>query len=351
MAGDFVIYGATGYTGARLARGAVARGQRPVLCARSAARLQPLARELGLEYRVAALEPRELAQAFAGMRAVLNAAGPFSITAQPVVDACLHCGAHYLDVCGELPVFEALHQRQHEAVARGIVVLPGAGFLVVAADCLSAELAREFPAAVALRIAITRPAFLARGSLDTMLGLLDEHVVVRRQGALTRVPVGMLERRFDFGQGERVCSALSSAEVFSTFLSTGIPNIEVYMPASAGERVLYRLGGALAPWLQAAPARLALAALAEQLQGPAEGRGAEQAVIAVLEDARGARLAARLVTPDAYAATVAMALGVLGTLLRSDRAPGFCTPAQICTSDFLRSLPGVSCSHVDARAV
>jgi len=44
----WMIYGATGYTGALMAREAVRRGLRPVIAGRDAAKVQRLASELGL---------------------------------------------------------------------------------------------------------------------------------------------------------------------------------------------------------------------------------------------------------------------------------------------------------------
>ena len=55
MAGRIVVFGATGYTGTLTAQALVRRGQRPVLAARSAAKLAELAGELGgdLDVKVA----------------------------------------------------------------------------------------------------------------------------------------------------------------------------------------------------------------------------------------------------------------------------------------------------------
>ena len=47
-----MIYGANGYTGELIAREAVKRGMRPILAGRSREKIEPLARELGLEASV-----------------------------------------------------------------------------------------------------------------------------------------------------------------------------------------------------------------------------------------------------------------------------------------------------------
>ncbi|HET6338633.1 MAG TPA: saccharopine dehydrogenase NADP-binding domain-containing protein, partial [Polyangiales bacterium] len=132
MAASYLIYGANGYTGELIAREAKARGETPVLGGRNAAALSQLADELGFAHRAFKLdEPKSLDAALAGVRLVLNCAGPFSRTAKPMVDACLRNRVHYVDVTGEVDVFEAIAARDQDAKSAGIVLLPGAGFDVV----------------------------------------------------------------------------------------------------------------------------------------------------------------------------------------------------------------------------
>ena len=105
----YLIYGANGYTGALVAREAVARGQRPILAGRSPTALASLATELNLEHRVFSLaDPAAVDAGLRDVTAVLNCAGPFSHTAQPLADACLRTKTHYLDITGEIAVFESV---------------------------------------------------------------------------------------------------------------------------------------------------------------------------------------------------------------------------------------------------
>jgi len=349
MTGELMIYGASGYTGQLLAQRAVAGGKRPVLCGRNGAGLRALAGELGLEYRTASVdEPRQLDRALSGIRVLLNAAGPFSATASPLLEACLRGRTHYLDVSGEIGVFAALYRQSAAARERGVLVLPGVGFLVLASDCLAAHVARQLPTAVSLRIAHDRPGFLSRGSRRTIVGSIRDRVQVRRAGELVKVPVGSLQRRFDFGRGELTCSAINGAEVFVSALTTGIDNIEVYAPTTAADRVLYRLGARLAPVLGTAPMRVAMNALADSW--PGSGGHLRQAVVAVVEDASGKRIARRLLTPDPYEATASMALAALEQVLRGIPHTGFHTPGGVFAPELLFSLPGVSLEALTVRS-
>src|SRR4051812_16452632 len=106
---NYLIYGANGYTGALIARMAVPRGHRPILAGRHAAEVIALAGSLGLESRVFGLDDAAaIDRGLDGMTAVLHCAGPFAHTAKAMLHACLRQRVHYLDVTGEIPIFEML---------------------------------------------------------------------------------------------------------------------------------------------------------------------------------------------------------------------------------------------------
>jgi len=133
-----MLYGAAGHTGALIARHAHQRGHRPLLAGRSAPATAALAGELDLPYLALALDdPAALNAALADVDLVLNAAGPFLHTAAPLAEACLTAGAHYIDIGNELQVFLALYELHQRAQRRGVTIIPGAGFGVVATNCLT----------------------------------------------------------------------------------------------------------------------------------------------------------------------------------------------------------------------
>ena len=185
------IYGANGYTGTLIARRAAARGVPAILGGRQADAVNALAAELGRTARVFAVDdPAAVATALAGITVVLNCAGPFSRTAAPLVDACLRARAHYLDITGELAVLESLAARDAEARAAGVTLLPGAGFDVVPTDCLAAEAKHRLPTATHLALAFRPGTRMSRGTATTSIENAGGSGVVRRDGALVRVPSG-----------------------------------------------------------------------------------------------------------------------------------------------------------------
>src|SRR5438067_396726 len=199
---NYLIYGANGYTGALIAREAWVRGHRPVLAGRNAPAVAALARELGLEHRTFGLDaPAAVAPSLAGLTAVLNCAGPFARTAGPLAEACLQARVHYLDVTGEIGVFEALAARDPEALVSGVMLLPGVGFDVVPSDCLAVHLKRRLPSATRLALGFHAQTRLSRGTALTVVESWAQTGLIRQDGSLQRVPAAWKVRTIDFGKG------------------------------------------------------------------------------------------------------------------------------------------------------
>src|SRR4051812_39094227 len=198
----FLIYGATGYTGQLIAREAKRRGLAPVLAARSAQRLGALARELGFEQRVFALDqPSELAARLAGVRVVLNCAGPFSATSAPMIEACLQARVHYLDITGEIDVLEHSLCKDDSAQRAGIVICSGVGFDVIPTDCLALALKDALPDATELALGFYSDSRLSPGTAKSSIEGAALGGRVRRAGRIVSVPLGSDVRQIDFGAG------------------------------------------------------------------------------------------------------------------------------------------------------
>jgi hypothetical protein len=213
-------------------------GEAPVLSGRDDARLRTAAAAAGLTHRTARLDdPGALHAALDGIAVVLNAAGPFSRTAETLADACLARGIHYLDLCGEVPVLERLSHLHQAARARGVMLLPAAGFDVVPTDCLAAHVARRMTTARSLTLAVSRPAFLSPGSARTLLDHVDLGVA-RRDGVIRQLRLGSVERVFDFGAGPRPCLNVSFSDVVTAHHTTGIPSITTFAEATPLLRLL-----------------------------------------------------------------------------------------------------------------
>ncbi|MCX6027139.1 MAG: saccharopine dehydrogenase NADP-binding domain-containing protein, partial [Chloroflexi bacterium] len=204
MRSGFLLYGSTGFVGSAVARLAVERGLRPILAGRDAARIESQAKELGAEHRVFGLDnSTTMDKALRDVAVVLHCAGPYIYTSKPMVDGCLRTGAHYLDLTGEIPVYEAIAKREAEARVQGVMLLPGVGFDVVPTDCLALHLKQRLPSATHLTLAFHShgPAGLPPGTASTMLEMIPYGSKVRRNGHLEPFPRETKTRMIDFGRG------------------------------------------------------------------------------------------------------------------------------------------------------
>ncbi len=108
----WMIYGANGYTGLRIARQAKAQGMRPVLAGRNPVTIKALADELDLPWVAFDLNDASASQkALKGITVVAHCAGPYSATSAQMLDACIASGCHYVDLCGEIDVMVAAQAR------------------------------------------------------------------------------------------------------------------------------------------------------------------------------------------------------------------------------------------------
>jgi short subunit dehydrogenase-like uncharacterized protein len=346
MTGPWLLYGANGYTGELVARLAAGLGHRPILAGRSADGVCTLAEELRLERRIFSLEePARIDGGLAGMGLVLHCAGPFSRTSKAMADACLRTRTHYLDLTGEVAVFEALAARDAEARAAGVMLLPGCGFDVVPSDCLALHLRHRLPGACRLALAYAGLGRLSRGTATTAIEGLGLGGLVRRGGVLTPVPSAWKTRRIDFGEGERAAITIPLGDLSTAWHSTGIPDIELYLAASPGLRALAVAGRYLGPVLgSAAVQRFLTARVRKGAPGPTddERRRGRAFVWGEVEDAEGRRATSRLATPEGYSFTTRAALAVVARVLAGQAPAGFQTPAKAYGPDFVLGISGVA---------
>ena len=351
MTKQILIYGATGFTGRLIAREARARGASVVLAGRNPNRLKAVARPLGLPWRAFDLGDRaKLDAALKDAAVVLNAAGPFSATARPIADGCLSLGSHYLDITGEIDVFEALFARDAEAKRAGVTIFPGVGFDVVPSDCLAAHLKRRLPDATHLTLYFSAGFNVSRGTAKTAIEGIADGARVRRNGRLV-----MLARpdtgSCDFGRGLRPTIQIPWGDVSTAFHSTGIPNIEVHVEAPPALQALAFTPRFVRSVLALPPAQLFLNALADaQPEGPSdEARLKGRAVlVGVARNAKGETVRTRLKTPEGYTLTARTSLDAAVRVTAGEGKPGFQTPSLAFGPDYVMGFEGVTRQDLNA---
>jgi len=125
--GRVVLFGATGYTGALVARAMARRGMRPVLAGRRRSALEELAAELGgLDTAVAdAADPPSVRGLVDAGDVLVSTVGPFARWGEAALEAALDAGAHYLDSSGEPAFIRRVFERAGPRAERlGVLLLP-----------------------------------------------------------------------------------------------------------------------------------------------------------------------------------------------------------------------------------
>jgi short subunit dehydrogenase-like uncharacterized protein len=337
-----MIYGANGYTGELVAEAAAARGARPILAGRREEAVRPLAEKLGCPHEVFDLDG-DVAAKLDGVTLVLHCAGPFSRTSKPVVDACLKRGVHYLDITGEIAVFEACHARSDEARRAGSILVPGVGFDVVPSDCLAASLAARLPGATLLQLAFTMLGEPSAGTAKTMLEGLPKGGAIRKDGVITRVPTAWKTMTVRFHDRERSTVTIPWGDVSTAFHSTGIPNIETYVALPTRMIRGMKLASAFRGLLALGPVqRMAARMVERRVKGPdAEARAAGKSELwGRVSDPSGREVEGTLTTPEGYRFTVIAALAAVDRVLAGGIAPGAHTPSTAFGADFVAGLEG-----------
>lgn len=342
----WMIYGANGYTGKMAVERAIAYGQRPVLAGRSLAAIEPLAKQYGLPVRAFALDdPNVVKKNLEGMKVVLHCAGPFSATSAPMLEACLETGTHYLDITGEISVFAHCHAQHERAKKAGIVVLPGSGFDVVPTDCMAAMLKRDLPTATHLVLAFEAGGGPSPGTAKTSVEGLGAGGRARIDGIVTKVPLAWKVRTFERDGEQRMAMTIPWGDVYTAFVSTGIPNIETYMgvpPSSIKNVKRIRIFGPLLglSFVQ----NFLKKQVGKKVRGPSEEKR-KQSITTVwgeARDAAGKEIKKCMNTPNGYELTVTASLGIVKHLLETENQPGgYYTPSMLMGPEYVLGLPDV----------
>ena len=191
---EVVVFGATGFTGRLVVEALQNLGvENIVLGGRSEAKLRELGEATGgLEYRVAdARRPETLGALVRGAHVVIDTAGPFLELGEPVVQAALLAGAHFLDTTGEQAYMLNVQRRFHGAAKeKRLVIVNAQAFEFALGYCVAAMVASASDAIDTIDVFNRVQGFGAtRGTQKSALGALAEAALVRRAGLL--VPRGL----------------------------------------------------------------------------------------------------------------------------------------------------------------
>jgi saccharopine dehydrogenase (NAD+, L-lysine-forming) len=265
-----------------------------------------------------------------------------------MVEACLSTGTHYLDITGEIDVFEDVLARDADARARGVVLLPGAGFDVVPSDCLAALLARALPGAVRLELAIRANGGVSPGTAKTAMESLGV-ARARVGGVIGPAPADRRRRDVEFADGRATVHAISWGDVSTAYHSTGIGDVVVYAALPAALAPVVTITQAVGPAAHSRIVQRVLKRVVSHLPGPsAEARAKNQGQLwGQATDAKGGYVTGRITTLDPYDLTADTVVRIAQRLSAGAVSPGAHTPSSALGPDFVRELDGAKVHGLD----
>ena len=343
-----LLYGAYGYTGQLTAELAAAKGLDIVAAGRRKEALQELGDRLSLPIRVVDLnDARQLSDALDDIACVVHMAGPFANTSAPMLNACLATQTNYIDITGEIEVFEAMWSRREEIQRAGITAIPGAGFDVVPTDCLAGYVASKLEKPAWLMLALRGLESASQGTLRTAIRQISKPVLCRRNGKIVALE-DRSTRWIDFGSGNEPCVPLSWGDVSTAFYSTGVENITVYFRRTKLFRSADIAGKLLGPFLRSPLGQRELGTIVRKFPaGPSQDQRRVQRSTIWAEgiNAAGDSFKACLITPDAYDFAANSALEIASRIRSLPGPLGLATPFKAFGADFVLTLPG--CTRTD----
>ena len=342
----FLLYGANGYTGQLIARYAGEYGLAPILAGRREGALKPLSKQLNLPFLMIDLNDQQsLQNALKKVKVVVHAAGPFQYTAKQMVDACLATNTHYIDINGDISVFEMIKEYDSAAKQAGIMVLPGAGFDVVPTDCTALLLKKTIPDAVNLKLAFASlGGGLSHGTATTMANKLGEGGNIRKNGKIVHVPLGQNGFWVDFGRQKLFVMSIPWGDISTAYFTTLIPNIETFAGVSRSTYLFLKLQP-LFNWMLRKPGirNFIKKKIDSRPPGPTDEmrRTAKSLIWGEVMNTAGKKAIVRMEGPDGYTLTTHSVLIIAKKILQGNSKPGYQTPASVYGEDLILEVPGV----------
>jgi short subunit dehydrogenase-like uncharacterized protein len=325
---ELMIYGATGYTGRLAGEYAKSIGLDFIIAGRTLSKLQNLASLLEVSYRAFDVQDSSahFDSSLKDVSVLLNCAGPFHRTAEPLMEACIRNGVHYLDIAAELDSYKLAGKLDEKAKNAKVMLMPGSGGSVTMLGCLAMHVVEQMDSPVSVEIALYVAGSLSRGSaVSAQEGAMTKDD--RRQVGEERIQQpAESPKEFDFadGNGRVECIHVILPDLITIEKSTGISSVRTFVHISGN---VFPTGDAR-----------------ELPNGPtAEERNANpyHAAVEIVAKDKTVRRAV-LHTVNGYTFTSIASIEIAKRVLLGRCVPGFQTPAEVFGSEFVTCIEGTT---------
>ena len=329
------LLGATGRGGRAISRELVVRGADVVLVGRDGDRLAAAAGSLGGSVRTrVASGLTELVALIAAEKptVVVNTIGPFTATSMPLARASLAAGTHYADLANELEPVRELLDLDAEARSRGVTLVTGAGFGVLATEALVIELRRDRPAAARASVAAL-PAVDELGSavLASAIDAIAHGGRRYQNGHLVRTRLGADHARIPLPDSPgREALAVPTGELEAAHRASGAADVLAYSSEVPSGPLVRAVLPTVSALLAAGPIASGVQRLVSRTRiKPPVKSGDVSWAYARLEWPDGAHREAWLRTGEGYGFTAKVAARTAERLCDGSAAAGAFTPGAL----------------------
>lgn len=343
--GKWVIYGSYGYTGRLIAKKAVGLNPNVILSGRNKEKLLRQSEKLGADFIAADLSNSgQMDNLLKDADLAIHCAGPFVHTWEPMLEACIRNRCHYLDITGEIEVFEGIKSRDEEIRGAGIMAMPGTGFDVVPTDCLALHLKKKLQDADRLELAFMGlGGSVSHGTAQTMAENLGNGGAIRKNGKIKSVRAAYKTRQIDFGVKKRMAVSIPWGDVSTAHFTTGIKNIIVYTAMKPSAIKMLKVTNLAAPVLRMNGIRsLVKKLVSRKVTGPGKKEREEgrSHVWGEVRNPEGETASARLITPEGYRLTALSSLLIARKVAMNNFKEGYQTPASAYGEDLILEVEG-----------
>jgi len=344
---ELMIYGANGYSAEIILKEAIKNGLKPIVAGRNEKKILEVAKKYNLPHRVFSLDNKEQTiKSLTGISAVINCAGPFLNTFSPMVKACVDVGVDYLDISGELLIFEEAAARTEEFIKAGITVMPGVGFDIVPSDCLSVHLKNRLPDATKLKLSFNifdhQLGRISRGTNATFMKYLGKGNLVRKNGSIITTTSGFDSYKENFNGKHLRVTGLPWGDISTAYHSTGIPNITAFMDLPLLSITTMKLSNLFPSFWQSSFMQSILAKIVLLMpEHPTEemSNTCKSHIVGEVSNENNEVVRSMLEVPEVYRYTGICAIAVIKKL-STERKVGFQTAGILLGADFILGLEG-----------
>lgn len=336
-----MIYGATGYMGNLTTRMMVEEGIKPVLAGRSES-VKQMAGKYGLDYKIFSLDnPETVCKNLEGISLLINLAGPFNQTNRQLVMGCLENKAHYIDISGEVTVFETVFSFNDKAKQKGVMLMPGVGFGIVPTDVMALHLKNLLPDGNKLILAFATEGGASQGTMR--VGLKSIHkpgAIVVNGKQQTIKPAAKSLNLMIANKKVKVVLNPWRGDLFTAPITTGIQNVETYT-AFPEPLVMIMKNPALFGGLMKSTFIEWL--ISRMPEGPSDEKlkTEKSYVYGKISNTTGDEKELVMAGPEAYLYTAITTIIIAKRIIRGDFKAGYQTPAGLYGTGLLEGIKGV----------